>query len=503
MYLNRLTLCDVRCFENENYFEFSTGINLLLGENNSGKSTILSTVKLLQHRALISTMPFNRVGKKEFFVIHNLMECRNYFHEESNVEEAEVYFNPKDISSGAIVTFNKKDRRPFPYLINTEPNNFIFSYSSKRNVKEFNKTLNNTKENQLDDSFTFLINKIYRHTNTGNPHRSIFFNIIKDIIGFDLNTYLNVNNTIDAGYYINDSNRISIERMGEGTKQLIGFVFDLFNAKGKLFLIEELENDIHPRALKKLLNLIIEKSNENQFIISTHSNLVAKYLGSCPTSKLFYLNMNFKDNIPTTIINELKTPEERIQCLSELGYDLFDFDLWSGFLLLEESTAERIIRDILIPNFVPSLINKLKTISCNGTSKIEPSFEDFIRLLVYIHNSPMYHNKGWVICDDDESGKSVISNLKNKFQKSWDTNNFQNWTVINFEKFYPNRFEADVEKVLGIQNSYEKMKAKGKLCEEVCEWFSIEKETAISEFSQSANEVINKLKEIESKLVKN
>ena len=43
-------------------------------------------------------------------------------------------------------------------------------------------------------------------------------------------------------------------------------------AKNKLFLIEEPENDLHPKALKALLELILESSASNQFVISTHSN---------------------------------------------------------------------------------------------------------------------------------------------------------------------------------------------------------------------------------------
>jgi hypothetical protein len=57
--------------------------------------------------------------------------------------------------------------------------------------------------------------------------------------------------------------------MGEGIPHLLGLINDLCLAENKLFLIEEPENDIHPKALKRLLDLIIQKSQSNQFVIST------------------------------------------------------------------------------------------------------------------------------------------------------------------------------------------------------------------------------------------
>jgi predicted ATPase len=51
-------------------------------------------------------------------------------------------------------------------------------------------------------------------------------------------------------------------------------------ASGKT-TIEEPETDLHPRALHGLLDLIVQSAAEhnNQFVISTHSNIVVRHLG--------------------------------------------------------------------------------------------------------------------------------------------------------------------------------------------------------------------------------
>jgi hypothetical protein len=96
------------------------------------------------------------------------------------------------------------------------------------------------------------------------------------------------------------------------------------------------------------------------------------------------------------------TPENRLRVLKQLGHEVFDFDLFKGYLLLEESSAERIIRDLLIPEFTPSLLGKLKTISCRGVTNVSASFEDFLRLFVFIHSAPAYKGKAWVLVDGGE-----------------------------------------------------------------------------------------------------
>jgi len=95
-------------------------------------------------------------------------------------------------------------------------------------------------------------------------------------------------------YIVSNRDNIPLDMMGEGIANLLGLIVDLCMAENQLFVIEEPENDVHPKALKKLLNLIAEKSVNNQFIITTHFNIVAKYLGAHPNCKLFSVSATQK-----------------------------------------------------------------------------------------------------------------------------------------------------------------------------------------------------------------
>ncbi|MCH8024248.1 MAG: hypothetical protein IIB43_06015, partial [Candidatus Marinimicrobia bacterium] len=125
-------------------------------------------------------------------------------------------------------------------------------------------------------------------------------------------------------------------------------------------------NDIHPKALKGLLSLIAEKYETNQFIVTTHSHIVTKYLGSNPNSKVFEVKVSFENRIPSSEIEEVASDvEARRSLLESLGYELIDVDMWESWLILEESSAEKIIREYLIPWFVPKLVGKLRTFSAS------------------------------------------------------------------------------------------------------------------------------------------
>ena len=92
------------------------------------------------------------------------------------------------------------------------------------------------------------------------------------------------------------------------------------------------------------------------------------------------------------------TAQARLEVLRDLGYSFSDFDLWDGWLFLEEASAERIIRDYLIPWFVPKL-QRVRTLSAGGATKVEPAFEDFHRLVRFTHLEKAYENLAWVRVD--------------------------------------------------------------------------------------------------------
>ncbi|MFN6526947.1 ATP-dependent nuclease [Nostoc sp. ChiSLP03a] len=498
MKIHKVKLSNLRGYENAE-IELSPSINLIVGENNSGKTTILRTLLLLQDRGSISihdTRTKEDIGgvmltfKGDVYkyfdpVIANSIDNNTYL--EITISNEGLSFNGNNFQQNCI--------------LNVEPRNFIYPFLSKRKVTEFNESINLHYSNSVIGNFSNLYAKVDRITTDGLPAKNEYVKACRDIFGFQISS-LPSNVGKKSVYIVDNFRHIPLERMGEGIVNILGLILDLCMAEDQLFLIEEPENDIHPNALKKLLSFILEKSKTNQFVITTHSNIVLKYLGSEELSKIFKVNMEFVDKIPTSSITEVdNSPEARREILEDLGYELFDFDVWDTWLILEESSAEVIIREFIIPNFVPGLKERLKICSSDGVERVPERFYALHSLCLFFHLQKTFDQKIWVLVDGGENETRIINDLKNKY-KSWNKDSFCQLKQHDFEKYYPEEFQAEVDKVLQIPDKKEKRNKKRILLNNVKKWYTENPGIAKEAFSKSACEVIDILKNIEKVVAK-
>lgn len=538
MRIKSVELVNLRAFERLK-LELSPKINLLVGANNAGKSTIIYSLLNLQYqvfqkgdvralenyaRVFAEIVDIDAKNNVSFYnsQAHNEYEINDRFttiwaHSSGRPTEENLYYSSDlDVSRGEFDRVMLKTKKgleelkvkQFPRFPTMEDkNNFIYPFLSKRK-SDYSSSTSKEETFKVSETLRNLASKIQKIDNSSHPQNEKFRKSCMDILGFHIGALPSEhgNGSIEPGIYVTDGSMIPIRFMGEGVANIVGFIILLLTEDHKLYLIEELENDIHPKALKKLLTLLAEKSTSNQFVISTHSHIVLKHLGIVPDSKIFYIDwkpINKEGKkVPTANVTEVENkPEKRIEILEKLGYDFFDFELNDSYLILEESTAEKVIRDFLIPDFVPELYNKLKTIAAKGVEDMEIRVVDFNRLFVFIHTSPAYYKKAWVIADGDEAGRQVIDKLKTTFE-SWPKEHFLNWKEVAFEKYYPARFQNKTSSILSMDKGPKKREAKAKLLVEVMEWTFLNREEARIEFKKSAAEIITILKSINIKLNK-
>lgn len=480
--------------------EISLGqINVLVGRNNHGKSAFIRAIHLLQQGAELNT-GYVRLGAESGTIVYELDDVSGPLLNWLGAAQVGTpskatltlnrHNNPLSFSTGS----HSSNGSPIPAQ---EPNNFIYTYLSKRKVMAFDRVVDLDKAQSVQPDMRYLVAKVARLANPDYEHYEEYTKLCNAVLGFRITAYPAPGGQ-QAGIPIGAHGHIPIESMGEGVSSQLGLITDLCMAGGNLFLIEEPENDIHPEGLKTLLNVIAEKSEHNQFIVSTHSNIVTRYLGAAPNSKVFEFESEYKRNeIPTSTIREVEsTPEARVEVLRRLGYELSDFDLWDGWVILEESSAEIIVR-YLIPWFVPNL-SRVRTVAAGGVSKVEPTFEDFRRLFLFAHLEPQYRGRAWVIVDGDDLGKEVVASLHAKY-KTWPSDRFATWSQPDFESYYPPRFDERAKEALGKSHD-DKPPAKKKLLDEVKAWCDTNEEEEKAAFATSAAEVIEKLKEIDQAL---
>jgi predicted ATPase len=516
MWLKSIKLRNIKSFADSGVPEFSKSINLLVGPNNSGKSAILRSIQMLQ--------PFeNSADLGGFF--NNYVRLRateaSIELELSEPEPQQLTPNPQfqkiAKNSNIAFAFNRNvgggvemklklngnlHSTTFPACISREPTNFMYPYFSRRKPGGFNEQINLKNAQTIEETMQQLPSKLDRLASRRNSTFNSFQRVCQEALGFTVACPYSGGGK-QAGLDLEDDSFIPVSAMGEGTLNILVLLVHLAPASGKLFLIEEIENDLHPAALKPLLEFIIEKSKSNQFIISTHSNIVVRHLGSALDAKVFSLKtkLDGTTGIPTSICELVPdNPSDKLELLESLGYEPFDFYLWKGYLILEESTAELVINKVLVPWFFPSLSTRLKTIAASGVGDVERRFQEFRRVFVFVHSAEQYRNRGWVVVDSGDEGEKVVSRLRSAFKKDWPEDHFQCLPAPQFENYYPTHFQEESSRVFQLPHGKNKQDAKGKLAEKVVEWALANRAEAEAQFRESAGDVLQLLGTIDQNL---
>lgn len=475
-------------------------LNVFIGANNAGKSSILKSVYLMQEGSG-SAMPDVRAGMGRAQIHMSLEEVSGPSWGDRGSGTLTITLTSTDRQNGGMtMEFRSANGEvsSLNQLPPREPFHFVVPYLSKRKTAGYQEDVRSQSAMMVQASMANLAAKLSRIANPSFPAYERYNETCRAILGF-LVTAVPSENGQRPGVYLPNLETLPIDQMGEGVPNIVALLADLSLSKGKVFLIEEPENDLHPSALKALLDLIVESSESNQFLVSTHSNIVLRHLGAPPSSRVYRVDASAATLPMVSTVTPIEpTPQARLEVLRDLGYSFSDFDLWDGWLFLEEASAERIIRDYLIPWFAPKLV-RVRTLSAAGVDNVAPTFQDFHRLVRFTHLEQAYLNVAWVRVDGDDTGKRVIERLQDEYP-SWKPDRFAHFEYAQFERYYPTAFSERITLSLAIPDKQQRREAKRILLEDVRKWLDEDPERGKRALEGSAIEVINDLKKIESQL---
>jgi hypothetical protein len=193
-------------------------------------------------------------------------------------------------------------------------------------------------------------------------------------------------------------------------------------------------------------------------------------------------------------------PAERWALLRKLGYEVGDYEMYDGWLVLEESSAELLIREFIIPWFTPALVGRVKTIAAQGAADVEPRLIDLQRLITFVHLEPIYRKSAWVLVDGDKAGTAAIESLRSTFS-DWPADRFLATPSQNIEAFYPKPFSDQVSAVLAMPRSEERREAKKRLILAVVDWLRKDPQRGREALGESAAPLIQALMGIESVII--
>lgn len=446
--------------------DFNDEMNLLIGDNESGKSSILQALDLVMSgsRSKVDTLSLESLMNID--IISEYLAGTKAF-EDLPVMWAEVYLNeqnnpdlngknhsegigcrdglkllcePMDEYGNEIADILKETEPNFPfeyYSIKFK----TFSGESYTGYRRFMKHLL-LDGSQINNEYATreYVKKMYRanvddreknkHQNEYRKHKSQFRNNVLSHLNDRLNSYkfsvaTNTKSNLESDLTITEDD-ISIENKGKGRQCFIKTEFALQrNSTGNplnVLLLEEPENHLSHTNMKKLVSMIAG-AEDKQLIVATHNSLICTRLD---LSKAIMLNSSGDkpatlDGVPKDTAGFfVKAPDNNI----------LEFIL-SEKVILVEGDAEYILMEVLYEKVAGNQLDgaDVHVISVGGTS-----FKRYLDLakLLKIKTAVIRDNDGDYHKNCVENYKDYSSeNVKVFFEND---NNLKTFEVCMYEK---------------------------------------------------------------------
>jgi predicted ATPase len=497
MKIESIRLTGIRSFEDTGDVQLGRGCNLFVGQNNSGKSTLLKAALVWQgfwfeERDI-------RAGAEDSSIAMTLAEVdhKDSLHIRPGLSGRMRYAismrGPYVDTAGP--PLSQLQSGQVPVFVQTWPQNFLVPFVARRKAVNFDQNVALNVQAQVTGTFANLYSRIDLLATRGRSSHDIFVTAVREIVGLEIVTNASANGK-EAGFFFDDDNFVTLDRMGDGVTEMVALIAELCLAKNKLFVLEEPETNLHPRGLKALLGMVRESATRNQFMIATHSNIVVRELAVDADTKVFRVFRNGDQASSPSAVEEVeRTPVAHRALLRELGYEFADIDLHDAWLFVEEASAESVINDLLIPLFAPELARRLRTYSAAGVTNLEPSVAEFQRLVQFVHLQPAYEGRLWVRADGDEPGRETIEKIRGKF-KYLSMEEAATFGQAQFELFYPLIFREKVTEILAILDKRRRWESKKALRDEVFAWSKANEAEARAAWEASAAEPIALLRMI-------
>lgn len=291
----RFTLGFYRAYAEPRSWDFalpdgeSIGLNVIVGQNNSGKSTALSVMKELFHQSqdfIHDSM--SRVGDNAPVVKLDVLFDQGdetVFCEERTAGFFVKVIEGKDVRQSEGRRNQLRNRVRF--LPSRRSWSDRFDRSTKQNKQQLEEQLFNLQRNQ-EAQLGFILSTIIRDGQK-DEFDKILMRVMPDVVDWGVNRFL------DQDYieYKSPSGNVhALSLLGEGFSSVFRMTYTLFSSQpGDVVILDEPELSLHPDAQKSLYNLLSELAVDRQIIIATHSPYMVNWEDLGRGARLFRVGL--------------------------------------------------------------------------------------------------------------------------------------------------------------------------------------------------------------------
>ncbi len=294
---------------NETEFNFSSGINLFIGENNIGKTGIIKFL-YANTKAYEDYSKIKGTSKERSFKELLSIKLQNVFQSEKKIGTIVCNSQNDFLKSNLIFENNTKDKKisfHFKKTTEREVPNLEFSDINK-DLETLNSTVFiPTKEilgianaikivnerfitDGFDDTYNDLAQNILPPTFIKN-YNQIFEKIIENFKEKIIDGEIEYDKNKSKYFYKdNKGYKYDLTMTAEGIKQL-GLIPLLIKtgliAKGTILFLDEPDNNLNPKAIRRFAHELFELANAGvQIFVSTHNHLFVQYISVLTEQKL-------------------------------------------------------------------------------------------------------------------------------------------------------------------------------------------------------------------------
>lgn len=445
MSISKLKIKNFKCFSDWFTIDFDSNINILVGNNGTGKSTILEAINLV----LTGTYHGKNIRNELSQYLFNKAIVDDYLETVNNGENVpppeiiiEAYFdeeipnflgdgnseNSKDVSGIALsIVFDNKYANEYQLLCKEKITSIPIEYYdiywrsfareniTSRSIPIKSAMIDTTSYTPISGS-DFYISRIVRNILDENEivsvtqaHRMMKEKFSEDPSIVSINQKLaetsnqDLSISVDFGTrnswensLVTQLNNIPYNNIGKGTQCVLKTQLALSDKKIEkkhIILIEEPESHLSYSNLNILLDSINSSSKDKQIIVTTHSSFVSNKLG---LGNLILLN-----DCKTLRLNDL-SPATNDYFKKIAGYDTLRLLLSKKAILVEGDSDELVIQRAYMDSFNGKLpIHDGIDIISVGTS--------FLR---FLEIAKILNLQVAVVTDNDGN----ITSLKNKYK---------------------------------------------------------------------------------------
>ena len=458
-----------KCFQKSVVVEKPSLLNLIIGRNNSGKTTLMDAIEYLYSDEI-----FEKKIEKAGYVIkideNGLDSIGEYITRYNYYKGTDLglRFPNTDLiigrDLGVFIEREKNTSRVFASKLkffDDSVKNELTKFGERDTVKLINFYIGPIKkftfkkisaerdiyeeEEQQHATITThgegITKKIDELINVDGQN----YKLIKNDLLNDLNKILHGENSYSEITIVKNSQnkkkslclvengvRVRLNEMGSGVKTIIFVLLLLLLQKDfaadTVFVFEELENNLHPEIQRRLFEYIYDYSitNKAHIFITSHSNVpINCYYGRDNTS-IYHV---YKDSDGSSNVEKVESYNNKINIIDDLGFKASDLFQTNGIIWVEGPSDRIYIKKwlaVLFPDLEENIDFTFLYYGGKNLAHYTASEEEEKELI----NVLLTNRNGYIVMDHDEnSEEDPIRQTKQRIRDEFSAKNMGVWVT--------------------------------------------------------------------------